>query len=263
MASGENDEEPVLLESLGPVPGSDSWASRRLDATMLQPPPSRLVSRELVCEVITHRYDHGFSIPRIDVFGTRRALTSLGLVVLGQVLHGARHHVGIALQNAGSLDTDPDVPFDARRIPGQVLLHPPTPVDLGDDCGGIELEVSRIDYLWEERARRPFAVGGHVSEPNHLPRVTAASGDAEGGAAAGDSEAGSVAFTCSLLGRARLGKLLLDIGSPATHGTRFDLECDAGVRGVAPGSHELRFILPTAPEWLPHPPSLVSEEDAG
>ena len=47
----------------------------------------------------------------------------------------------------------------------------------------------------------------------------------------------------------RLAKLFLDISNPNLKRVEFELEGDAGFKGVAPGSAEIRFNLPGSIDW--------------
>jgi hypothetical protein len=50
---------------------------------------------------------------------------------------------------------------------------------------------------------------------------------------------------------ARFGQFLLDIGNPAHPGDEYNLEGEAGSRGVAPSSAELTVWLPGSLGWQP------------
>lgn len=46
-----------------------------------------------------------------------------------------------------------------------------------------------------------------------------------------------------------LAEFLLNISAKEAMGVEYSLECEMGVRGVAPGSMELRLFLPGAFGW--------------
>jgi hypothetical protein len=55
----------------------------------------------------------------------------------------------------------------------------------------------------------------------------------------------------SLAGTVRLAELMLDASRPDSAENEIDLEGDAGFRGVAPASAELKLILPGSVAWPP------------
>jgi hypothetical protein len=54
-------------------------------------------------------------------------------------------------------------------------------------------------------------------------------------------------------GTVRLAELLLNASCPWNKVREYELEGDAGFRGVAPMSAELRLLLPGSDHWRAHP----------
>lgn len=63
----------------------------------------------------------------------------------------------------------------------------------------------------------------------------------------------SLFIESSAAGTIRLAELLLNAGCSWNTVREFELEGDAGFRGVAPLSAELRIVLPGSNVWLAHP----------
>jgi hypothetical protein len=55
----------------------------------------------------------------------------------------------------------------------------------------------------------------------------------------------------SIQGWGRFAKLLMDIGQSTDSVLEYALECEAGFRGVAPRSCEIRMWLPGSDAWVP------------
>lgn len=212
----------------------------------LSAPPTELDAPDLVAVVGRHIYDPSYAVQRIDVFGSRRAYRALGLVALAQLLHRGPRHVRVRLAGPDALTADPAA--EPRHVPEMILLELPEEVDPSARCEGLGLTVDRFTYRPAKRARHPFA---DVPDVWSLPSVHLTSWNGMGE----DRPEAQVAVRGfgTLEGVARMVQLLLDISQPASTRRRFDLECEAGCRGVAPASHEMGLILPGDEAWLLKP----------
>lgn len=70
----------------------------------------------------------------------------------------------------------------------------------------------------------------------------------------------TVFIESSAVGTVRLAELLLNAGCPSNTVREVDLEGDAGFRGVAPLSAELRIVLPGSPIWTSRPGEKCSDQ---
>lgn len=216
----------------------------------LMVPPDFIHAPEIICEVVPRTYDPSYRVDVVDIFCSRRACRALAMVSLGQLLHSRPRRIDVRLAPAKFLDTDPDVPLHSRRIPSSLFLQLPPEIDGSADVDGPQLSVNAFRYVKHEPRRHPFLHARSTPlDVWSLPSVEITNSDGFGRLRAHESIA--ISGFGSLGGISRMINLLLDIGGSSSEQLRFDLESEAGFRGVAPRSHEMRLILPGAFEWLP------------
>lgn len=216
--------------------------------------PAEVVARELIAEASWQIPSPGCPVRRIIFWGTRRAYRRLGLMVLSQVLHQGPRTVTIRFAPRRLLDTDPASPIAKRHIPEVLVLELPVELESGEDREGLRLKADSFVYGVEARERKPFrdrwtgASGLSVLPGAHLT-------DAHGFGVAPEEPPvairGFAGGFGSLEGAVGMAKLLLDISQESAGCPEYDLETEIGTRGVAPGSAEIRLVLPGAFSWLP------------
>ncbi|MCA9608937.1 MAG: hypothetical protein KC619_25215 [Myxococcales bacterium] len=239
---------PKLIE-LAPdlasrVPAVDDEALV-LRAEDLPAPPTEIDAPNLVAQVVRHTYHPSYAVQGVDFFGSRRAYRALALLTLSQLLHRGPRHVRVRL-------APPDVfPREetSRHVPELLLLELPREIDPSASDPGLALTVDRFTYAPRVPARHPFPSA--AADVWSLPSIHLT--DSKGMGEDRVEEQIAVLGFGSLEGVAQMVELLLDISQPASTRLRFDLECEAGYRGVAPASHEMRLLLPGDDAWLPKP----------
>jgi hypothetical protein len=214
-----------LVDRVPAEPGADTTFSAELFPTL----PHSLTCRSLVIEPGFHDYDTW----RIDYpqwSADKSTYAALGLAILSVVFHG-ESAVAIGL-------TSP------RSKIKSLVITPPNRVDFHT---GLELAATGVHYGVTPVQRHPWVSSGISAE--ELPWIKLTN--------AGDcvvTEEQRAQRDClhgfgSLLGSARFARLLLDLSRPANEVLEVVLESEAGFRGVAPASAELRLWLPGADYW--------------
>ena len=123
------------------------------------------------------------------------------------------------------------------------------PVNLDDLPLGLSMVPLALRYLPAETRRHPW-VGEDVSKYD-LPRL--ALSNAEDCVGSGDEDwrrRDTVWISARHPGTFRLAELLLNAGCSWNEVREYSLEGDAGYRGVAPMSAELRIFLPGSDGWI-------------
>lgn len=216
--------------------------------------PKVLVARELIAEASWVIPTPGCPVRRIIFWGTRRAYRRLGLMVLSQLLHRGPRTVAVRLAPRRLLDTDPDSPIAERHIPEVLALELPFALDPADNRDGLHVRAHSFVYSAEVRERKPFRDHWSLErDPSVLPgaHLTDADGFVLAPEHAPSVIRGFAGGFSSLAGAAAMAQLLLDISQESGTCLEYDLETEIGNRGVAPGSAEIRFVLPGAFAWLP------------
>lgn len=238
----------VDLAARLPTVEAADWLTIR--ASDLPVPPAELTAPELVTEVVGHSYSPDYDVRVVDFFGSRRSYRHLGLLMLAQVLHRRPRLIRIRLAPRTVFVDRADTPLADRRIPQMLSLELPWELDASLSRGGLLLSVESFTYEPHERERFPFRGPGKLPrDVEDFPRINLT--DPDGECEAPHREAVAARGFGNLHGTVSLAELMLDISQASSSASRFDLECEAGNRGVGPASHEMRFILPGAFEWLP------------
>ncbi len=246
--------EDFAAEVAARVPDVDDAVALTLRAQDLPPPPERIEAGELIAEVRSHAYEPGFRVPQVELWGSRRAFRHLGLLTLAQLLHRGPGRVGVRFAAAAALDTDPDVPLALRHVPTWLRLELPSELCADGGGDGLHLTVESFVYGPRARERFPFRTWStRPIEPRTLPAVhlTDEAGDDPEPRERATVVRGFASSLGSLAGAARAAELLLDMSQPSAACREHVLEGEPGQRGVAPGSVELRLVLPGAVAWRP------------
>jgi hypothetical protein len=214
-----------LLEQVPADAGSDTTFS----AELFPPLPQSLTCKSLVIEPGFHDYDT-WRIDYPQCSADKATYAALGLAILSAIFHG-KSVVSISL-------TSPRSKIESLTI------APPSRMDFHT---GLELAATGIHYGVAPVQRHPWASSGVSAQ--ELPWIKLTNADdcviTEEQRAQRDCLHGFG----SLLGSARFARLLLDLSRPANEVVEVALESEAGFRGVAPASAELRLWLPGADYW--------------
>ena len=197
---------------------------------VLSKPPEVLATGDLVIERGCHDYDTW----RVDYpqwSADKETYGSLGLAILSALLH---HQPPITIEL-----TSP------RSQITTLVVQPPPTRDLDT---GLELAPRSLLYAVEAVERHPWT--SRFLSPYDLPwfKLTNRSDDVV--TEQQRSERDCIHGLGSALATARFAKLLLDISRPSSQTLEVALECEAGFRGVAPASAEVRLWLPGSIYWV-------------
>ena len=124
-----------------------------------------------------------------------------------------------------------------------VVLRPP----MIDGLTGLELRPTSFCYAMSSVSRHPWTESAPT--PEELPwfKLTNLADDVLTDAQRAERDC--LHGFGSLHGSARFARLLLDLSRPSNKALEVALECEAGFRGVAHASAEVRLWLPGALYW--------------
>jgi hypothetical protein len=223
---------------LGSIPANPDADPVTFTASTIPPLPQPLTCSGLVIEPGSHDYDTW----RIDYpqwSAEKSTYSALGLAILGTLFH-RQSTVSIRLTSSSS------------RIKA-LVIEAPAVVDFGT---GLQLVATGLEYGVTALTRHPW-VCNDVS-PDELPWIKLTNMQDFVITDEQRAQRDCVHGFGSLLGSARFARLLLDFSRPTNQTLEVALESEAGFRGVAPASAELRLWLPGADYWIePSPPELA------
>jgi hypothetical protein len=204
-----------------------------LDAGVLPLPPAALSIDRIVIRKATHGYNSWYLADALWMSLSLRTCRELGVFLLACVFHGPGETTTLTISHPDS---------DIRRIiiPAGKL----TPADLPF---GLSMIPFAFRYTPGEPESHPWM---YDSCTHDLPLLALSNED---DCVGGDEQwrrRDTVRIWASSPGTMRLAELLLDVGCSANTIREYALEGDAGCRGVAPMSAELRIFLPGSDGWL-------------
>jgi hypothetical protein len=207
----------------------------RFDASSAPSLPSSATTGRIVIIRGLHSYGGYWRADRLGLYATRPTLRALGVIVLASLFARPDSAADITLSHPAS---------DIRTL--RIRTPPARP----DPLQGLALAPLWYDYWPEQPGRHPWG-GGEPVDPTDLPALYLTNDDE---LAATDEQwlaRDTVVGFGTPQGTARFGQFLIDIGSPVTERDEYDLEGEAGFRGVAPLSAELKVSLPGSFGWEP------------
>lgn len=205
--------------------------------------PSTMTTDAIVIKKAHHDYNGDFRAEYLQLYAAKPTLRGLGVVAMV------------------SLFREPD-PTDcgATSPTGTIsiaLTHPDSEIrrlDVSPPDQGFEFvtKAVSVDYYPSLPPRFPFPDGW--TNPANLPVVVLTQdNDWEGSESDRWASRDIVRGFGGVEGVLEMARLLLDIGNPANPGDEYDLEGDAGNRGVGYESAELKFWLPGSMGFHPDP----------
>jgi hypothetical protein len=222
--------ELVVAVPEGPVGEAEFIFEKRV----LPVPPRTLSSERIVLRKSHHDYNGWYRADLLLLFMEPDSSRELGLFLLACAFHEPE-------TAALTLPTFSDVRqiiYRRRSYGGHSV-----PV-------GLHQSPSTFRYFPERVMKHPWS---RHTDVNSLPLLALSSLD-ESSASAEDWEARDTVYIASSAeGTVRLAELLLNAGCSWNLVRDFELEGDAGFRGVAPLSAELRIVLPGSLLWLARP----------
>jgi hypothetical protein len=189
-----------------------------------------------------HDYNSWYRADRLLIFLESHVSRELAVFLLACVFHEPERTV-LELPQAHS---------DIRRIIHRSLKHEPD-----DPPVGLSLRPVAFRYFPRATEKHPWL---DEREPNNLPLLALSDADEFAYTEAEWQGRDTVFLESSYSGTVRLAELLLNAGCSWNDVREYELEGDAGFRGVAPMSAELQIILPGSFPWGSHPyPEAVQE----
>lgn len=200
----------------------------------LPAPPTELASRQIFFRKIARDYNGWHRVDRLALFVNEATARALGLHLLACVFHDP----------ASSVLTMSSEWSEVRRL----VYRARWPED--DPPLGLVQRPASFRYVPSASKKHPWL---HERDAASLP-LLALSNEAE--VVLGDDEwhaRDTVFVESSAVGTVRLAELLLNASCSWNTTRDYDLESDAGFRGVAPMSAELSVVLPGSDHWNAHP----------
>jgi len=197
-------------------------------------PPARLTSDRVHLRKIACNYNGWYRVDRLALYVDEQACRDLGLFLLACAFHDPEQCV-LELSSAWS-----EV--------HSVVYRAQWPED--DPPVGLVQRPTTFRYFPSLTKKHPWL---HENDVSSLP-LLALSNETE--CILSDEEwhrRDTVFVESSTAGTVRLAELLLNAGCSWNKVREYDMEGDAGFRGVAPMSAELRLLLPGSDHWRAHP----------
>ncbi len=197
-------------------------------------PPAELKSSRVFFRKIARDYNGWHRVDHLALFVDERTARALGLHLLACVFHDPESSV-LAVSSEWS---------EVRRV----VYRARWPAD--DPPLGLVQRPATLRYVPSPNKKHPWL---HENDPASLP-LLALSNETEMVLSDEEWRARDVVFIESgAVGTVRLAELLLNASCPWNTVREYELESDAGFRGVAPMSAELRLFLPGSDHWTAHP----------
>jgi len=204
-------------------------------AGVLPAPPAALTTDRIVFRKLYHDYNGWYRADALWMYLTPQKCRDLGVFLLACAFHGPAETTTLTLSHPKS---------EIRRIsifPGKLRL---------DDLPvGLSEVPFAFRYFPAETEKHPWLYDGY--QPHELPCLALSNIDDAVGPTEEHWKARDTVWVCGgSPGTFRLAELLLNAGCPWNPVREYALEGDAGYRGVAPMSAELRIFLPEADGWI-------------
>jgi hypothetical protein len=197
-------------------------------------PPPQLSSGRLHFRKIARDYNGWHRVDSLALYMDEQACKDLGLFLLACAFHEPEHSV-LELSSAWS---------EVQRV----VYRAQWPED--DPPLGLVVRPVTFRYVPSVTKKHPWL---HEKQLSDLP-LLALSNETE--SVQSDEEwrlRDTVFIESSTAGTVRLAELLLNAGCSWNQVREYELEGEAGFRGVAPMSAELRLLLPGSDHWRAHP----------
>ena len=215
--------------------GPDRKTDFVFHAGVLPVPPANLSSDRIVIRKGTHDYNSWYRADALWMELGPRKCRELGVFLLACAFHGPGERATLTLDHPGSAIHRIVIERDQSDL---------------DDCPlGLSTVPLALRYLPAETKCHPW-VGEDVSKYD-LPRLALSNaGDCVGASVEDWHSRDTVWISARHPGTFRLAELLLNAGCSWNAVREYSLEGDAGYRGVAPMSAELRIFLPGSDGWI-------------
>jgi hypothetical protein len=203
-------------------------------AGVLPVPPTSLASDRIVIRKFMHEYNSWYRADALWMSLSPRTRRELGVFLLACAFHGPSESTTFTISHPDS---------DIRRI-----IIPASRLTLADLPVGLAMAPFALRYFPRETEKHPWIYDCCTHD---LPLLALSNIDDSVGPT--DEQwrgRDTVWIWASSPGALRLAELLLNAGCSWNPVRDYALEGDAGYRGVAPMSAELRIFLPGSAGWI-------------
>ena len=204
-------------------------------AGVLPEPPAVVSTDRILFRKWHHEYDDCYRADALLMHLTPRKCRELGLFLLASGFHGPRQTTTLSL-------THPDSAIRRLCIFASELRLDDPPV-------GLTMRPFALRYYPSETSANPWIGDCDVRD---LPVLALSNAENLIGPAEEEWANRDTVWTKPNTGMFRLAELLLNAGCSWNTVLDYELEGDAGYRGVGPMSAELRILLPGSDGWAFH-----------
>jgi hypothetical protein len=205
-------------------------------AGVLPAPPASVCTDRILFRKATHDYNGWHRVDTLWMYLAPQKCRELALFLLASGFHGPKEATTLSI-------THPDSAI--RRI-----IIRPSELRLDDPPTGFTMAPFALRYYPAETKRFPWMYGVHVED---LPVLALSNADDCVGTRDEDWLKRDTVWLGVSPGTFRLAELLLNAGCSWNPVREYELEGDAGYRGVGPMSAELRIFLPGSDGWIFYP----------
>jgi hypothetical protein len=203
-------------------------------AGVLPVPPTALSTDRILFRKASHDYNGWYRADALWMYLSPRKCRELGVFLLACAFHGPAEATTLTISH-------PDSAIRRIIIPAGVLSLADLPV-------GLSWTPFALHYFPAETEKHPWMYDRYMHD---LPRLALSNADDCVGPTEDDWRGRDTLWLqASSPGILRLAELLLNAGCSWNQVREYALEGDAGYRGVAPMSAELRIFLPGSDGWI-------------
>ena len=213
-------------------PGEHDYVFRRETLPTL---PPIVETTRLVVQKTHHDYNCWHRADRLIMYLDKDLARQLGIFLLACAFHRPSRAT-IVLRHPSS---------DVREI-----VYRSEPLDAAEPPVGLSVLPFAFRYFPSATRKHPWLNESQVTD---LPLLALSTQDELAHSDAEWRTRNTLFLESSLLGTVRLGELLLNAGCSWNQVSEYELEGDAGFRGVAPMSAELLIVMPGSTAWIAHP----------
>jgi hypothetical protein len=216
------------------VPDSPNEPDFVFHAGVLPVPPSTLSSDRIVIRKAHCDYNSWYRADSLWMYFSQQKCRELAVFLLACAFHGPAEATTLTLSHPGSAISK--------------IIIPPGKLTLSDLPVGLSMAPFALRYSPEETRKHPWM---YECCTHDLPLLALTNSDECVGPREEDwRDRDAIWIRATNIGTLRLAELLLNAGCSWNSVREYALEGDAGYRGVAPMSAELRIFLPGSDGWI-------------
>lgn len=202
-------------------------------AGTLPVPPASLTTDRLLFRKLHHDYNGWYRADALYLYLTPEKCREFGVFLLAACFHGPRENTTLSITHPNSA---------IRRI-----VIRASELSLEDPPVGLSMVPFALRYYPEETKTHPWI---HETDMRNLPVFGLSNANDSHASTDEDWSSRDTIWMESSSGTIRFAELLLNAGCSWNEVREYELEGDAGYRGVGPMSAELRIFLPGSDHWI-------------